>query len=125
MWDITAAEKDKYRAIYESLQPAADGKLSGDQVKPVLMKSNLDVNKLGQIWVLSDIDQDGMLNEHEFTVAMHLTYKALAGTPLPDQLPLELQTRKFYFLSSYFKTQVVCGLLNGINTKYCKRKTQK
>ena len=31
MWDISPAEKDKYRAIYESLQPA-DGKLSGDQV---------------------------------------------------------------------------------------------
>ena len=71
------------------------------------MKSNLDVNKLGQIWVLSDIDQDGMLNEHEFTVAMHLTYKALAGTPLPDQLPLELQTRKFYSKISFLLERIL------------------
>jgi len=71
---------------------ADTGKLSGDQVKPVLMKSNLDVARLGQIWCLSDIDQDGLLNEYEFTIAMHLTYKALAGAVLPETLPSELLT---------------------------------
>jgi len=93
MWEITPDERTKYRAIYESLSPSADtGKLSGDQVKPVLMKSNLDVARLGQIWCLSDIDQDGLLNEYEFTIAMHLTYKALAGAVLPETLPSELLT---------------------------------
>ena len=93
MWEITPDERTKYRAIYDSLSPGNDGKLSGDQVKPVLMKSNLDVARLGQIWCLSDIDQDGLLNEHEFTIAMHLTYKALAGAALPETLPSELLTR--------------------------------
>ena len=96
MWEISPQEREKYKAIYDSLLPES-GKLSGDKVKPVLMKSNLDVAKLGQIWCLSDIDQDGLLTEHEFTVAMHLTYKALAGTPLPDQLPVELKS-KFLFI---------------------------
>ena len=45
---------------------------------------------MGQIWVMSDIDKDGFLDQHEFIVSMHLTYKATNLTPLPSELPPEL-----------------------------------
>jgi epidermal growth factor receptor substrate 15 len=41
------------------------------------MGSKLSTNILGKIWDLSDIDRDGSLTRYEFTVAMHLTYRAL------------------------------------------------
>ncbi|CAN0358208.1 unnamed protein product, partial [Hapterophycus canaliculatus] len=39
------------------------------------------------IWDLSDMDNDGMLDLEEFTVAMHLCDKTKNGEPLPDALP--------------------------------------
>ena len=83
------------------------------------MKSGLDMTKLGNIWIMSDLDQelykirvnkikpykyhtcmlllidynceqDGMLNLHEFTIAMHLTYGAVNGADLPSELPADL-----------------------------------
>jgi epidermal growth factor receptor substrate 15 len=42
-----------------------------------MMGSKLSTANLGKIWDLSDIDRDGCLNRYEFTVAMHLTYRAL------------------------------------------------
>lgn len=39
---------------------------------------------------MSDIDKDGFLDQHEFIVSMHLTYKATNLTPLPSELPPEL-----------------------------------
>ena len=58
------------------------------------MGSKLSTNILGKIWDLSDIDRDGFLTRYEFTVAMHLTYRALQGDKLPAQLPLELSEDK-------------------------------
>ncbi len=42
-----------------------------------MMGSKLSTTQLGKIWDLSDIDRDGFLTRYEFTVAMHLTYRAL------------------------------------------------
>ena len=39
---------------------------------------------------MADIDKDGFLDQHEFIVSMHLTYKATNLTPLPSELPPEL-----------------------------------
>ena len=58
------------------------------------MGSKLSTTQLGKIWDLSDIDRDGFLNRYEFTVAMHLTYRALQGDKMPAQLPLELSEEK-------------------------------
>ena len=44
-------------------------------MKPILMKSQLHVNVLGQIWELSDVDKDGQLDIEEFSLAMHLLNK--------------------------------------------------
>lgn len=59
-------------------------------MKEVLVNSNLPLESLGKIWDLSDMDRDGALDRHEFTVAMHLVYKVLDNYPLPVSLPPEL-----------------------------------
>ncbi len=49
-----------------------------------MMGSKLSTTQLGKIWDLSDIDRDGFLTRYEFTVAMHLTYRALQVKFLRD-----------------------------------------
>ena len=49
---------------------------------------------LGQIWDLSDVDRDGFLDRYEFTVAMHLVFRALQGDKIPNELPEELSPEK-------------------------------
>ncbi|PNF19457.1 Epidermal growth factor receptor substrate 15-like 1 [Cryptotermes secundus] len=88
-WAVKPAEKAKYDQLFESLQPH-NGMISGNKVKGVLMDSKLPVDTLGKIWDLADMDKDGMLDRHEFMVAMHLVYKALEKYTIPNTLPPEL-----------------------------------
>jgi len=39
---------------------------------------------------LSDVDKDGMLDDEEFALAMHLINIKLDGHDLPDELPIHL-----------------------------------
>ncbi|KRZ37909.1 Epidermal growth factor receptor substrate 15-like 1, partial [Trichinella pseudospiralis] len=88
-WCIQPDDRKKYEDIFCSLMPV-NGKLSGEQVKPVLFNSGLSKNLLRKIWDLSDIDKDGHLDKHEMTVALHLVYRALENDPVPDVLPLSM-----------------------------------
>ncbi|XP_020281722.1 epidermal growth factor receptor substrate 15-like 1 isoform X3 [Pseudomyrmex gracilis] len=88
-WSITPTERAKYDQLFDSLQPA-NGYISGNKVKGVLMDSKLPLDTLGKIWDLADMDKDGMLDRHEFVVAMHLVYKALEKYAIPSVLPPEL-----------------------------------
>ncbi|XP_034038922.1 epidermal growth factor receptor substrate 15-like 1 isoform X1 [Thalassophryne amazonica] len=88
-WAVRADEKGKFECIFESLSPV-NGLLSGDKVKPVLINSKLPLDVLGKIWDLSDVDKDGHLDKDEFTVAMHLVYRAMEKEPVPTTLPLSL-----------------------------------
>ena len=57
----------------------------------VMLNSKLPVDVLGQIWDMSDQDQDGALDMEEFVVAMHLVSKALIeNAPIPIALPPQL-----------------------------------
>ncbi|KAJ7386596.1 hypothetical protein OS493_008744 [Desmophyllum pertusum] len=85
LWAVKPAEKAKYDNIFEGLKPVS-GLLPGDKVKPVLLNSKLPIDVLGRVWELSDIDKDGMLDNDEFAVAMHLVYRALEGDPVPLSL---------------------------------------
>ncbi|KAM4722017.1 epidermal growth factor receptor substrate 15 [Rhinophrynus dorsalis] len=85
-WAVKPEEKAKYDAIFDSLSPA-NGFLSGEKVKPVLLNSKLSVEILGRVWELSDIDHDGLLDRDEFAVAMFLVYSALEKEPVPMSLP--------------------------------------
>ena len=64
------------------------------QVRQVMVGSKLAMPILGQIWDLSDVDRDGFLDRYEFTVAMHLVFRALQGDKLPETLPEELSPEK-------------------------------
>lgn len=88
-WAIQGEEKKKFETIFDSLHPI-NGKLGGDRVKPILLNSKLSNEILGKVWELSDIDKDGQLDKDEFSVAMHLVYKALEQEPVPSILPQEL-----------------------------------
>jgi len=82
-------EKRKYDTLFDQLKPVS-GLLPGDKVRNVMMGSKLPMSMLGKIWDLADQDKDGSLDRYEFTVAMHLVYRALQGDMIPDQLPTEL-----------------------------------
>lgn len=58
------------------------------------MESKLPLDTLGKIWDLADMDKDGMLDRHEFLVAMHLVYKALEKHTIPNTLPPELAAKR-------------------------------
>ncbi|XP_076004376.1 epidermal growth factor receptor substrate 15-like 1 isoform X2 [Genypterus blacodes] len=88
-WAIRPEEKGKFEGIFESLAPV-NGLLPGDKVKPVLINSKLPLDVLGKIWDLSDVDKDGCLDRDEFTVAMHLVYRAMEKEPMPSTLPTSL-----------------------------------
>ncbi|XP_072750021.1 uncharacterized protein Eps-15 isoform X3 [Anoplolepis gracilipes] len=88
-WSINPTERAKYDQLFDSLQPS-NGYISGNKVKGVLMDSKLPLDTLGKIWDLADMDKDGMLDRHEFVVAMHLVYKALEKYAIPNVLPPEL-----------------------------------
>ncbi|KAM6989219.1 epidermal growth factor receptor substrate 15-like 1 isoform 2-T2 [Tautogolabrus adspersus] len=88
-WAIRPDEKGKFDGIFESLSPV-NGLLPGDKVRPILLNSKLPLDVLGKIWDLSDVDKDGMLDKEEFTVAMHLVYRAMEKEPVPTSLPTNL-----------------------------------
>ncbi|KAM9844924.1 epidermal growth factor receptor substrate 15-like 1 isoform 2-T2 [Aulostomus maculatus] len=88
-WAIRPDEKGKFEGIFESLSPLK-GLLSGDKVKPILINSKLPLDVLGKIWDLADVDKDGYLDKDEFTVAMHLVYRAMEKEPVPTSLPASL-----------------------------------
>ncbi|XP_033224210.1 epidermal growth factor receptor substrate 15-like 1 isoform X2 [Belonocnema kinseyi] len=88
-WSIKPTERAKYDQLFDSLQPS-NGYIPGTKVKGVLMDSKLPLDTLGKIWDLADMDKDGMLDRHEFVVAMHLVYKALEKYAIPNALPPEL-----------------------------------
>ena len=73
-----------------------------------MLGSKLPMSMLGKIWDLADQDKDGQLDRfdfsiliwtivtgvfcfrYEFTVAMHLVYRALQGDMIPDQVSFVL-----------------------------------
>uniref|UniRef100_A0A3Q3QZB2 Uncharacterized protein n=1 Tax=Monopterus albus TaxID=43700 RepID=A0A3Q3QZB2_MONAL len=54
------------------------------------INSKLPLDVLGKIWDLGDIDKDGHLDKDEFTVVMHLVYRAMEKEPVPTSLPASL-----------------------------------
>ena len=75
-----------------------------------MMSSKLPTASLGKIWDLSDIDRDGLLDRYEFTVAMHLVFRALQVIS------------KFNLPNTHLKcTRTISRKLNYINMQmYCK-----
>lgn len=91
-WTIATADKDRFDAVFKTLDPEADDTITGKKARQVLMKSKLPTATLGRIWELADMDTDGKLNSTEFSVAMFLVQKVREGEELPAALPEVLKT---------------------------------
>jgi len=90
-WIIDAAVKLKYDNLFHTLN-LTDGKVSGANVKKLMLESQIPATTLRAIWTLSDIDKDGYLDADEFAVCMYLIegIKSNQFESLPDQLPSAL-----------------------------------
>jgi hypothetical protein len=86
---VVLKEKERYDEIFKSLGPS-DGKITGAAAKGEMVKSKLPNSVLGKVWKLADVDQDGMLDDEEFALAMHLISIKLDGHDLPTSLPNHL-----------------------------------
>lgn len=81
--------KPKYDEIFYNLNPN-EGKLTGTKVREWMTGTLLPNSVLAHIWRLSDVDGDGMLDNEEFALAVHLLEGKLEGYFLPPQLPSHL-----------------------------------
>lgn len=55
-----------------------------------MVKSKLPNSVLSKVWKLADVDKDGMLDDEEFALAMHLINIKIDGNDLPSDLPAHL-----------------------------------
>lgn len=87
-WLITPQEKAQFDGIFETVDTAKLGLITGDQAVSFFMKAQLPEETLAQIWDLADIDADGQLSREEFAVAMYLVRLQRSGKePLPQVVP--------------------------------------
>ncbi|XP_060516136.1 EH domain-containing protein 1 [Cylas formicarius] len=86
---IVNRDKPRYDEIFNQLNPV-DGKVTGMAAKSEMVKSKLPNSVLSKVWKLADVDQDGMLDQEEFALAMHLINIKIDGNDLPPQLPPHL-----------------------------------
>lgn len=85
---ITDADRARYQKMFAN-SGAVNGILDGDKAKEIFMKSNLPLEKLGQIWSLADARRRGALDIGEFSVAMYLIQHSMNGNikTIPPSLP--------------------------------------
>ncbi|KAF4075175.1 hypothetical protein AMELA_G00231600 [Ameiurus melas] len=86
-WVISADERAKHDQQFHSLTPTPAGFITGDQAKNFFLQSGLPAPVLAQIWGLADMNNDGKMDMHEFSIAMKLIKLKLQGHPLPPSLP--------------------------------------
>ncbi|KAJ6179671.1 hypothetical protein N7519_010132 [Penicillium mononematosum] len=78
----------QFDSIFETVDTAKLGLITGDQAVTFFMKAQLPEETLAQIWDLADIDADGQLSRDEFAVAMYLVRMQRSGKePLPQVVP--------------------------------------
>lgn len=83
-WDL-GPQMARFKSQFDAI--AKDGHVSGGAAKNIMGASGLPKSSLKAIWTLADIDKDGHLDEHEFTVAMHLIEISKGGEATPSALP--------------------------------------
>ncbi|XP_078619312.1 intersectin-1-like isoform X4 [Branchiostoma floridae x Branchiostoma japonicum] len=89
-WAITVEERAKHDAQFYGLKPV-NGFITGGQAKDFFLQSQLPPPVLAQIWSLADMNQDGRMDKHEFSIAMKLIQMKLKGFELPKVLPASLK----------------------------------
>ncbi|XP_041439354.1 intersectin-1-like isoform X3 [Xenopus laevis] len=86
IWAITVEERSKHDQQFHGLMPTA-GYITGDQARNFFLQSGLPQPVLAQIWALADMNNDGRMDQLEFSIAMKLIKLKLQGYPLPSALP--------------------------------------
>jgi epidermal growth factor receptor substrate 15 len=89
-WAITPADKAKFDSIYNNLDRANRGFITGDEAVPFFSESKLPEEALAQIWDLADINSAGSLTRDEFAVAMYLIRQQRGKRDGRDSLPATL-----------------------------------
>ncbi|KAK7066311.1 Intersectin 1 (SH3 domain protein) [Halocaridina rubra] len=89
-WVVTPGERTKHEEQFNTLRPA-NGFITGEQAKGFFLQSRLPPPVLGIIWSLSDINGDGKMDLHEFSIACKLINLKLRGFNLPQTLPVSLK----------------------------------
>ncbi|XP_070606479.1 intersectin-1 isoform X3 [Erythrolamprus reginae] len=86
IWAITVEERAKHDQQFHSLKPIS-GFITGDQARNFFFQSGLPQPILAQIWALADMNNDGRMDQLEFSIAMKLIKLKLQGYQLPSALP--------------------------------------
>uniref|UniRef100_A0A8C2V9J5 Intersectin-1 n=1 Tax=Chinchilla lanigera TaxID=34839 RepID=A0A8C2V9J5_CHILA len=86
IWAITVEERAKHDQQFHSLKPIS-GFITGDQARNFFFQSGLPQPVLAQIWALADMNNDGRMDQVEFSIAMKLIKLKLQGYQLPTALP--------------------------------------
>uniref|UniRef100_A0A8C8X0T2 Intersectin-1 n=1 Tax=Panthera leo TaxID=9689 RepID=A0A8C8X0T2_PANLE len=86
IWAITVEERAKHDQQFHSLKPIS-GFITGDQARTFFFQSGLPQPVLAQIWALADMNNDGRMDQVEFSIAMKLIKLKLQGYQLPSTLP--------------------------------------
>ncbi|XP_073217674.1 intersectin-1 isoform X2 [Lepidochelys kempii] len=86
IWAITVEERAKHDQQFHSLKPTS-GFITGDQARSFFFQSGLPQPVLAQIWALADMNNDGRMDQMEFSIAMKLIKLKLQGYQLPSVLP--------------------------------------
>ncbi|KAJ9641942.1 hypothetical protein H2199_005157 [Coniosporium tulheliwenetii] len=94
-WAITPQEKASYDELFNKVDTANRGYITGEQAVLFFSNSGLPEDILATIWDLADINSEGRLSRDEFAVAMYLIkqQKPRPGQPrlnLPASLPPNL-----------------------------------
>ncbi|XP_075449154.1 intersectin-1 [Ascaphus truei] len=86
IWAVTVEERTKHDQQFHSLKPTA-GFITGDQARNFFLQSGLPQPVLAQIWALADMNNDGRMDQLEFSIAMKLIKLKLQGYHMPSALP--------------------------------------
>lgn len=89
-WTVEPEAFEQYCNIFEEVVGSSEAFFGPDSARELLGRSQLPHEELAHIWLLSDVDDDGVLSLKEFAIAMHLVSRRKQGLELPRTLPPEL-----------------------------------
>ncbi|KAJ3357606.1 hypothetical protein HDU91_005388, partial [Kappamyces sp. JEL0680] len=85
--DLSDSDKTQYSGLFDSLDTAAKGKLTGTECSTIFLMSKLPGPELAQIWELVDTAKVGTIDKEGFIAAMHLIKRRVGGAPIPSSTP--------------------------------------
>ncbi|KVH88235.1 epidermal growth factor receptor substrate 15-like 1 [Cynara cardunculus var. scolymus] len=87
---MSQSSVQKYTKVFMEVDTDKDGKITGEQARNLFLSWRLPREILKQVWDLSDQDNDSMLSQKEFCIALYLMERFREGRPLPKVLPASI-----------------------------------